>query len=38
MHKQESVLGNEMQNILWDFKIQTDHQILPRRPDLVLIN
>ena len=22
----------------WDFKIQTDYLILPRRPDLVLIN
>ena len=27
-----------MQIILWDFKIQTDHLILARRPDLVIIN
>ena len=24
--------------ILWDFKVQTDHQIPARRPDIVLIN
>ena len=23
--------------ILWDFEIQIDHQILPRRPDLMLV-
>ena len=26
MHKPESVLENEMHKILWDFKVQTDHQ------------
>ena len=35
MHKPESVLENEMQKILWDFEIQTDHLNLARWPDLV---
>ena len=34
----ESVLENETHKILWDFDIQTDHQISARRPDLVIIN
>ena len=38
MHKPESVLENEMQKILWDFKMQTDHPVQARRPNLVLIN
>ena len=38
MHKPESVLENETHKILWDFEIQTDHQIPARRPDLVMIN
>ena len=29
MHKPESVLGNEMHKILWDFEVQTDHFFLP---------
>ena len=29
-----SDLENETHKILWDFKIQTDHQILARWPDL----
>ena len=33
----ESALENEMHKILWDFKIQTDHLISTRRPDLVII-
>ena len=37
MHNQESVLENETQEILWDFKIQTDHQIQARISNLVLI-
>ena len=37
MHKQESILKNEANKILWDFEIQMDHLILARRPDLVLI-
>ena len=38
MHKPESILENETYEILWDFKIQTDHLISTRRPDLVIIN
>ena len=38
MHKQESVLENEINKILWGFEIQIDHLIQPRRPDLALIN
>ena len=33
MHKPESVLDNEMHEILWDFAIKTDYLILARRPD-----
>ena len=36
-HKPEYVLDNVMYKILWDFEIQTDHQIQARRPDLVVI-
>ena len=37
IHKPESVLENEVHKILWDFYIQADHLILPRKPDLVII-
>ena len=37
MHNPESVLENEMHKLLWDFETQTDHLILARRPDLVII-
>ena len=37
MHKPESVL-NETHKILLHFKIQVDHQISARRPDLVIVN
>ena len=33
MYKPDSVLENKMPKILLDFEIQTDHQILTRRPD-----
>ena len=36
MHKSEFVIKNEIHKILWDFEIETDHQILFRKPDLVL--
>ena len=36
MHKPESVLKNETHKLLLDFEIQTDHQILARRPDLMI--
>ena len=38
MHNPESVLANETYKPLWDFEIQTDHLILARRPDRILIN
>ena len=38
MHNPESVLENETHKLLWDFKTQTDHPILARQPDLVIIN
>ena len=38
MHKPKSVFVNEMNKILWDFKILTDHLISTRRPDQVIIN
>ena len=36
MHNQESVPKNDMHRLLWDFKIQSDHLILARRPDLII--
>ena len=36
MHKPESVVENKTHKILWNFEIQTDHQIPARRPDLVI--
>ena len=36
-HESESVLENEDYKILWDFSIQTDHVIEPRRPDFVVV-
>ena len=38
MHNPEDVLENETHNLLWDFEIQTDHLILARRPNLIIIN
>ena len=38
MYNPESVLENEEQKLLWDFEIQTDHQISARRPRLISIN
>ena len=37
MHKPESILENETHKILRDVEIQTDHRILARRPDRVII-
>ena len=36
-HEPESVLENEDYKILWDFSIQTDHDIEGRTPDLVVV-
>ena len=38
MHKPESVLENKIYKILWDFEIQTDHQIPARKPVITKIN
>ena len=38
MHNPASVLENDTHNLLWDFDIQTDHQISARRSDLIIIN
>ena len=38
LHNSESVLENEIHKIFWDFDIQTNHLILARRPDLVIVN
>ena len=38
MYKQEYILKNEIQEVLMNFARQTDHLILARRPDLVIIN
>ena len=36
MHNPESTQEKEMHKVLWDFEIQTDHQISARRPELVI--
>ena len=33
-----AILVNDTYKLLWDFNIQTDHLILARRPDLIIIN
>ena len=38
MHNPEPVLENDAHKLLWDFGIHTDHLILARRPDLIIIN
>ena len=37
-HNPTSVQENDTHKLLWDFDIQTDHQISARRPDLIIIN
>ena len=37
MHNPASVLDNYTDKLLWDFDIQTDHVILARRQDLIII-
>ena len=36
-HKVESVIENDIVNILWDVCIQVDRQIEHRRPDIVVM-
>ena len=38
MHNPSSVLENNTHKLLWDLDIHTDHLILARRPDLIIIN
>ena len=38
MHNTAPVLGNATHKLLWGFNVQTDHLILTRRPDLIIIN
>ena len=38
MHNPASVQVDETLKLLWDFNIQTDHLILARRPESVIIN
>ena len=35
-HNPASVVENDTPKLLWDFDIQTDHQISARRPDLII--
>ena len=37
MYNPESIQENKTQKLLWGFKIQTDHLISARRPDLVIV-
>ena len=38
MHNPAPVPENYLHKLLWDFNIQTDHLILARRPDFIIIN
>ena len=38
MHNSTSVQENGTHKLLWDFDVQTDHQISAKRPDLIIIN
>ena len=38
MHNPAPFLENDSHKFLWDFKIQTDHLIPARRPDLIIMN
>ena len=38
MYNPAPVPENDTHKLLWDFDIQTDHLILARRPDLIIIN
>ena len=38
MHNPAPVLENDTHKLLWDVDIHTDHLILARRPDLIIIN
>ena len=36
-HKPEIVMENDKGKILWDFTVQTDHEIYGRRPDVIVL-
>ena len=38
IHNPKPIQEKETHKLLWDFEIQTDHQISAGRPDLVIIN
>ena len=38
MHNPAPVIENDTHKLLWNFDIHTDHLILARRPDLIIIN
>ena len=38
IHNLAFILENDTHKLVWDFEIQTDHLILVRRPDLIIIN
>ena len=38
VHELESIQENETQKILWNFEVQTDHLILVRRLDVLIVN
>ena len=38
MHNPESIRENGTHTILWDFKIQANHLISARQPNLVVVN
>lgn len=37
-HDPEGVIENDQVKVLWDFRIQTDHQIEHNRPDIVVLD
>ena len=37
MHNPAAVIENDTHKLLWDFDIQTDHQISARRPETIVI-
>ena len=36
MYDPAAVIENDTHKLVWDFDIQTDHQILARRPHLII--
>ena len=37
-HNPEKVLGSREVKILWDFNVQTDHEVEARKPDIIVID